>query len=153
MRARIKEKREVAERTLMVVFDLLGEEVDFRPGQYFWVTLIDPPYDDEKGSRRHITVVTSPPQPSVFTGPAPRVAPVEAGVESVLNPFSVYEKGETLLRKQLGALSAWHLVNIIAAYNLSSEDTEILNRRPAADLIDVIVAGVRSQREIAGQQK
>jgi ferredoxin-NADP reductase len=60
MRARIKEKREVAERTLMVVFDLLGEEVDFRPGQYFWVTLIDPPYDDEKGPRRHITVVTSP---------------------------------------------------------------------------------------------
>src|SRR5919201_815145 len=44
----------------MVVFDLLGEEVDFRAGQYFWVTLLDPPYDDDKGPRRHITVVTSP---------------------------------------------------------------------------------------------
>jgi ferredoxin-NADP reductase len=44
----------------MVVFDLLGEEVDFTPGQYFWVTLLDPPYDDDKGPRRHITVVTSP---------------------------------------------------------------------------------------------
>ena len=31
MRAKIKEKREVAKGTLMVVFDLLGEEVDFRP--------------------------------------------------------------------------------------------------------------------------
>ncbi len=60
MRARIKEKREVAAGTLLVVFDLLGREVDFRPGQYFWVTLLDPPYDDEKGPRRHISVVTSP---------------------------------------------------------------------------------------------
>src|SRR5919106_40449 len=60
MRATVKEKREVAKGTLLVVFDLLGQEVDFRPGQYFWVTLVDPPYDDEKGPRRHITVVTSP---------------------------------------------------------------------------------------------
>jgi ferredoxin-NADP reductase len=60
MRARIKEKREVAKGTLMVLFDLLGERVDFTPGQYFWVTLLDPPHDDEKGPRRHISVVTSP---------------------------------------------------------------------------------------------
>ena len=60
MRAQIKEKREVAKGTLLVIFDLLGREVDFKPGQYFWVTLLDPPYDDEKGPRRHITVVTSP---------------------------------------------------------------------------------------------
>jgi ferredoxin-NADP reductase len=58
--AAIKEKTEVAKGTLLVVFDLLGEEVDFLPGQYFWVTLLDPPYDDERGPRRHITVVTSP---------------------------------------------------------------------------------------------
>jgi ferredoxin-NADP reductase len=60
MQAKIKDKREVAKGTLMVEFDLLGEEVDFTPGQYFWVTLLDPPYDDDKGPRRHITVVTSP---------------------------------------------------------------------------------------------
>jgi ferredoxin-NADP reductase len=60
MQAKIKEKTEVAKGTLMVVFDLLGEEVDFTPGQYFWVTLIDPPYDDDKGPKRHISVVTSP---------------------------------------------------------------------------------------------
>jgi ferredoxin-NADP reductase len=60
VRALIAEKREVAKGTLLVLFDLLGEEVDFRPGQYFWVELLDPPYDDEKGARRHITVVTSP---------------------------------------------------------------------------------------------
>ena len=60
MRAQVKERREVAKGTLLVVFDLLGREVDFKPGQYFWVTLLDPPYEDEKGPRRHITVVTSP---------------------------------------------------------------------------------------------
>jgi ferredoxin-NADP reductase len=60
VRAQVKTKQEIARGTLLVVFDLLGQEVDFRPGQYFWVTLLDPPYDDEKGPRRHITVVTSP---------------------------------------------------------------------------------------------
>jgi ferredoxin-NADP reductase len=60
MRARIKEKREVAKGTLLVTFDLLGEEVDFRPGQYFFVNLPDVGYQDDKGLRRHITVVTSP---------------------------------------------------------------------------------------------
>jgi ferredoxin-NADP reductase len=60
VRAEIKEKREVAKGTLLVVFDLLGREVDFKPGQYFWVELLDPPYEDEKGPRRHISVVTSP---------------------------------------------------------------------------------------------
>jgi ferredoxin-NADP reductase len=60
VQARIKEKHEVAKGTLMVIFDLLGKEVDFTPGQYFWVTLLDPPYDDERGPKRHISVVTSP---------------------------------------------------------------------------------------------
>jgi ferredoxin-NADP reductase len=72
VKARIKEKREVAKGTLMVLFDLLGQEVDFQPGQYFWVTLLDPPYDDEKGPKRHITVVTSPTERGVL-GLATRV--------------------------------------------------------------------------------
>ena len=66
MRALIKEKREVAKGTLLVLFDLQGAEVDFRPGQYFWVELLDPPYDDEKGPRRHISVVTSPTERGVL---------------------------------------------------------------------------------------
>ena len=60
MRARVAEKREVAKGTLLVLFDLLGEEVEFTPGQYFFVTLLDAPYDDERGVRRHFSVVTSP---------------------------------------------------------------------------------------------
>jgi ferredoxin-NADP reductase len=60
LRARVSEKREVAKGTLLVLFDLLGEEVEFTAGQYFFVTLLDPPYEDERGARRHFSVVTSP---------------------------------------------------------------------------------------------
>ena len=60
MDARVKEKREVAKQTLLVKFDLLGREVEFDPGQYFFVTLPDIGHQDERGLRRHISVVTSP---------------------------------------------------------------------------------------------
>src|SRR3954462_8826668 len=66
MQATIKEKREVAKGTLFVTFDLGGEDVDFAPGQYFWVELLDPPYEDEKGARRHVTIVTSPSERGVL---------------------------------------------------------------------------------------
>jgi ferredoxin-NADP reductase len=66
VRARIKEKQEVAKGTLLVTFDLLGEEVEFRPGQFFFVTLPSVGDDDEKGLRRHITVVTSPNEKGVL---------------------------------------------------------------------------------------
>jgi ferredoxin-NADP reductase len=66
MRATIKEKQEVAERTLMAIFDLGGEHFDYRPGQYFWVELPSRGYDDERGLRRHISVVTSPTERGVL---------------------------------------------------------------------------------------
>jgi ferredoxin-NADP reductase len=59
MQATVKEKQEIAKGTLLVTFDLQGEELDFQPGQYFFVTLPDRGYQDERGLRRHITVVTS----------------------------------------------------------------------------------------------
>jgi hypothetical protein len=115
----------------------------------YWATGLTAVYL-ERALRRALAeptrIVTMKREPSVFKGPAPRSAPVEVGVESVLDPFSVYEKGEALLRRQLGALSAWHLVNIITAYRLSDEPMERLNHLPAAQLIDVIVVGVRSQK-------
>jgi len=66
VRSKVKETREVAKGTLLVIFDLLGRAVDFKPGQYFWVELLDPPYQDEKGPRRHISVVTSPTERGVL---------------------------------------------------------------------------------------
>jgi ferredoxin-NADP reductase len=66
MRATIKKKQEVAKGTLLVIFDLCGEEFDYQPGQYFWIELLDPPYEDEKGPRRHISAVTSPTERGVI---------------------------------------------------------------------------------------
>jgi ferredoxin-NADP reductase len=60
VRARIKQKQEIAKGTLLVTFDLLGEVVHLTPGQYFFVTLPDVGQHDERGLRRHFTVVTSP---------------------------------------------------------------------------------------------
>jgi ferredoxin-NADP reductase len=66
VRALVKETREVAKGTLFVVFDLDGAEVDFLPGQYFWVELPDRGHEDEKGLRRHISVATSPTEQGVL---------------------------------------------------------------------------------------
>jgi hypothetical protein len=68
---------------------------------------------------------------------------MEVSPSSVLNPFSVYEKGEALLRSQLSALSAWHLVNIAIEYELSDEPVERLNRLAAPALVELIVQGTR----------
>jgi hypothetical protein len=88
-------------------------------------------------------------QPSVFEGPAPStvaaLAPPEAAPVSILDPFSVYEKGEAHLRRQLGALSAWHLVNIALEYELTDVGVETLNRLPAKELIELIVRGVQQE--------
>lgn len=91
------------------------------------------------------TAAAGPPaEPSLFAAPAESVAPAPtSGTTSVLDPFSVYEKGEALLRKQLAALSAWHLVNIIVDYELSAESAATLNSHSAGVLIEIIVDGVR----------
>ena len=85
--------------------------------------------------------------PPAYATAAPPISVIPTdgpAVRSVLDPFSVYEKGEALLRRQLAALSAWHLVNIIVDYELTELPVEELNVMPAAALIDVIVDGVKS---------
>lgn len=93
-------------------------------------------------------VPAGPPRPSLFSQPAPSIVqPSRSGRDSVLDPFSVYEKGETLLRKQLGALSSWHLVNISLDYELTDHGEDALNRMAAGDLIELIVARVREEAD------
>jgi hypothetical protein len=62
---------------------------------------------------------------------------------AVLDPYSVYEQGERVLRAELSALASWHLVNIVAAYQLSDQREATLNALPPAALIDIIVSGVK----------
>jgi hypothetical protein len=82
-----------------------------------------------------------------FDGPAPDAADDPPGADSILNPFSVYRKGETLLRRQLNAFSVWHLVNIVLDHRLSALPAAALNAMGAAELVELIVEGVRSRTE------
>jgi hypothetical protein len=89
----------------------------------------------------------APAEPA-FDEPAPPVRIVSSSPQpndAVLNPFSAYEKGEGLLRQQLGALSAWHLVNIIESYRLSTEPPVVLNLLSSGSLIETIVSAVAAQ--------
>jgi hypothetical protein len=61
----------------------------------------------------------------------------------VLNPFEVYEQGESLLRAQLKAIDAARLRDIIRGYSLTTDDTTALLRLSAAELTDMIIAAVR----------
>lgn len=75
-----------------------------------------------------------------YSGPD---TPRPRSTESVLNPFSVYRKGERLLRRQLAALSAWHLVNIIRDWGLSDANEAMLNSMTPYELIELIIDAVR----------
>jgi hypothetical protein len=83
----------------------------------------------------------------IFEGPADleEDLPLATQPDAILNPFSAYRKGEELLRNQLGALSPWHLVNIIRAHGLSAESPALLNTLSGAELIEIIVAAVRQE--------
>lgn len=122
-----------------------------RQDTLYWATGLTEVYLEGALERALKPLVLTPPRPAaepLFEGPAgePPLAPTPA--EAVLNPFSVYRKGEALLRRQLNALSAWHLVNIIRAYDLSDLDTPALNALPAASLAEIIVAAVRAAEKI-----
>lgn len=90
----------------------------------YWATGLTDVYLEgalRRALERPLPVAPASPQPSMFSRPAPSTVPAaaDAAATSILNPFSVYEKGEALLRRQFAALSAWHLVNIAREYELS----------------------------------
>lgn len=91
-----------------------------------------------------------PPATPAFDATAPAASAAEGGpaAEAVLNPFSVYRKGEAMLRRQLEALAAWHLVNIVRAYELQTVPDERLPLMSDAELIEMIVAGVRQDTAV-----
>lgn len=117
----------------------------------YWATGLTPVYLEGALTRARAPRIAGvqPPSPRpAFDGPRPdhSLPPLdetEPLPESVLNPFSVYRKGEGVLRRQLSALAAWHLVNIVQAYDLSDQPTPRLERLPAPELVELIVAEVR----------
>ena len=121
----------------------------------YWATGLTPVYLEGALTRArepHVPSASRPVERPAFDGPRrdgrlPPLDEAEPLPESVLNPFSVYRKGEGVLRNQLSALAAWHLVNIVQAYDLSDQSTPTLERLPAPHLVDLIVAEVRRLSE------
>ena len=119
-----------------------------REDAIYWATGLTAIYL-EGALERALKLLVRTPRPApveaqpTYDGPADDIAP-PAAAESILNPFSVYRKGEGLLRSQLSALSAWHLVNIIRAHDLSDVDPAVLDTMDAPVLVELIITAVRS---------
>jgi hypothetical protein len=120
-----------------------------RPDVVYWATGLTPVYL-EGALDRALKPLTRPAAedvpPPLFDEPTPELLPAPTA-EAILNPFSVFRKGEQLLRRQLMALSEWHLVNIIRAYDLSDQSDDALNQLNAPALVEIITAMVRARSE------
>jgi hypothetical protein len=120
----------------------------------YWATGLTPIYLEGALERAlhplsKVVPVVEPTLSRPSSHPAP--PPAAPAAESVLNPFSVVRKGEALLRRQLGALSGWHLVNIIVAHDLSQQDPAALAATPDDVLVELIVSEVRARSEHAAR--
>ena len=116
----------------------------------YWATGLTHVYLEGALDRALHPIQRAPPTEAraLFDTPAPAAVDAidrrVAGRSAVLDPFSVFEKGESLLRRQLSALSAWHLVNIVEAYALSPKTAAELNALSSRELAALIVERVRN---------
>lgn len=61
MRGKLIEKKIIAEGTHYTKFSL-QQKISFKAGQFFRLTLINPPYEDERGNSRFLGFINSPTQ-------------------------------------------------------------------------------------------
>jgi hypothetical protein len=116
----------------------------------YWATGLTPVYLEgalQRTVRRPVRPLAREIAPPRFDGPADNFIVGAPTTESVLDPFSVYRKGEALLRRQLSALAGWHLVNIIRRYNLA-RPTTALNEREPSQLVELIIDAVRNPEAV-----
>jgi hypothetical protein len=117
----------------------------------YWATGLTGAYLD--GALMRALTPSPPPKPSADAAPAadgPRPHsrapdPVAADTErpiAVLDPFHVYAEGDDLLRRQLAALSAHQLRNIIRAYHMSDDPAVVIDRMNTQELIGIIMLEV-----------
>lgn len=66
MIAIIKDKQEAAKETVQFTFEAQDNPEDFIPGQYIDIKLLDPPYMDDKGFKRHFSITNSPSQKGIY---------------------------------------------------------------------------------------
>ena len=115
----------------------------------YWATGLTPVYLEGALDR-----ILNPPRvrepeplpPPHFDGPAPRTRAKTSDFsdrESVLNPFSVYEKSPDLLAQELTALRGWHLRKIIRDFELIDERDVQLETLTEPELGSLILQRVR----------
>ena len=66
MIGKIIEKKEITKNTLRISFQI-PESVNFKPGQYMFVTLLNPKFIDDKGNKRQFSIVNSPNNSNILT--------------------------------------------------------------------------------------
>jgi hypothetical protein len=117
-----------------------------RTGAVYWATGLTPVYL-EGALHRALRPPRRRPVPPLhdpaFDGPAPDFDTVASDATAILDPFAVYAKSEDLLRRQLAALSTWHLANIVRAYGIPAPGDP--NRLGASELIEAIISSARMQ--------
>jgi len=109
---------------------------------FYWASGLTPVYLEgalARAERASAEPALFPERPAAYDQPPAR--------DSVLDPFSVYRKGESLLRRQLAAFSVRHLVNIITAHNLSLQSAAALEIMPPEVLLELIVSEVRARAQ------
>lgn len=97
-----------------------------------------PEYDGPASSVRPSAAPSSAPLPDTPERITPRS-------HAVLDPFAVYAQGEDVLRKELNALDAGHLRNIIRTYGLGKGLELDLDVAERSSLAEAIVADVRDR--------
>jgi hypothetical protein len=121
----------------------------------YWATGLTPIYLEGALERARFPRAASAAEEEtapVYDGPAPAAPGTPKGRTSVLNPFSVYRRGEAMLRRQLGAISGWHLINVIRDYGLSEQTDTELGRLTDQELLELVVAAVKIRRDEATVQ-
>jgi hypothetical protein len=119
-----------------------------RQDAVYWATGLTAVYLEGALERALKPLELAPPDPDpipAYSGPAPQPQPPAPPSEAVLNPFSVFRKGEATLRSQLSALAQWHLVNIVRAYELSDLSAATLSHMSEPELRELIIAEVRTR--------
>jgi hypothetical protein len=115
----------------------------------YWTTGLTPVYL-EGALARALEVpppapTTAIPETPAYDSPAPSATIEEPIEHPILDPFSVFAKGEDLLRQQLHALSERHLRVILRAYHLIGPGEIDLMTLSETELVALILSGVRAR--------
>jgi hypothetical protein len=113
----------------------------------YWATGLSPVYLEGalartlRAPRPTAAATVRPPR---YDGPAEPPEPGGVTRDSILNPFSVYEKNPDLLAQELTALRAWHLRQIIRDYQLATGQEVALEQMTEPELGTLILERVRA---------